>query len=125
VVHVQGPRQAPRVTSTFLHAVPMFFSITPLVTSSSPTSFAKRNGTRGKAKISLQKTYNSVLKEPDPVKVLPLLESAILVLERRFAEWGTEPGTKVELKAILKAISILQWRLSRLPKTQRNCRKSA
>jgi hypothetical protein len=34
--------------------------------------------------------------------------STITALERRFAEWGSDPGTPAELKALRKALSALQ-----------------
>jgi len=68
----------------------------------------------GKKKYRWQKTYNTVLHESDPAKRLPLIECAIVELERRFAELGDKLATEVELKAIFKATSTLRRRLSRL-----------
>ena len=71
----------------------------------------------GKKKYRWQKTYNTVLHESDRAKSLPLIERAIVELERRFAELGDKPATAVELKAIFKATSTLRQRLSRLKQT--------
>jgi hypothetical protein len=68
----------------------------------------------GKKKYRWQKAYNSVLHESDPAKTLPLIERALVELERRFAELGNEPATDVELNAIFKATATLRRRLSRL-----------
>ena len=68
----------------------------------------------GKKKYRWQKTFNSVLHESDPAKTFPLIERALVELERRFAELGDKPATEVELKAIFKATSTLRLRLSRL-----------
>ena len=68
----------------------------------------------GKKKYRWQRTYNTVLHESDRAKSLPLIERAIVELERRFAELGVKPATEVELKAIFKATSTLRQRLSRL-----------
>jgi hypothetical protein len=68
----------------------------------------------GKKMYRWQKTYKTVLHESDRAKSLPLIECAIVELERRFAELGDEPATAVELKAIFKATSTLRQRLSRL-----------
>ena len=68
----------------------------------------------GKKKYRWQKTCNSVLHESDPAKKLPLIEYALVELEKRFAELGDEPATALEMKAIFKAISTLRRRLSRL-----------
>ena len=67
-----------------------------------------------------QKTYNAVLHASDRAKTLPLIERALVELERRFAELGDQPATEVELKAIFKATSTLRQRLSRMQ--QRNVR---
>jgi hypothetical protein len=71
----------------------------------------------GKKKYRWQKTFNSVLHASDRAKTLPLIERALVELERRFAELGDEPATAVELKAIFKATSTLRRRLSRLQQT--------
>jgi hypothetical protein len=71
----------------------------------------------GKKKYRWQKTFNSVLHESDPAKTFPLIERALVELERRFAELGDKPATAVELKAIFKATSTLRQRLSRLQQT--------
>jgi len=71
----------------------------------------------GKKMYRWQKTYKTVLHESDRAKSLPLIECAIVELERRFAELGDEPATAVELKAIFKATSTLRRRLSRLQQT--------
>jgi len=68
----------------------------------------------GKKKYRWQRTYNTVLHKSDRAKSLPLIERALVELERRFAELGDKPATEVELKAIFKATSTLRQRLSRL-----------
>jgi hypothetical protein len=45
--------------------------------------------------------------ESDPIKVIGRIEYAMYALERRYAEWATDPGTPSELTAIQKCISAL------------------
>ena len=59
-----------------------------------------------------QLAYNAVRMESDSAKVFPLLWCAVMALERRSAEWDTEPGTKDEVSAVLESISTLRERLA-------------
>jgi hypothetical protein len=44
----------------------------------------------------------------DPVWLLGRIESRIAALERRYSQWGSDPGTPAELRAIQNALSALQ-----------------
>lgn len=61
-------------------------------------------------KRSWQAACYSALKEPDPDKALPLLESSLCQLEKRYAEWGSIPGTQEELDDLLRTIAALRQR---------------
>jgi len=50
----------------------------------------------------------AALGESHPARVLGRIERTITALERRYAEWGSHPGTPAELKAIRKALSALE-----------------
>jgi hypothetical protein len=50
------------------------------------------------------------ISESDPDKVIGRIEYALIAIERRYSEWGTNPGTSAELKAIQKCIAALQRR---------------
>ena len=63
---------------------------------------------------SWREAYESALMESDPIKVIGRIEYAMYALERRYAEWATDPGTPAELAAIQKCISAL----ARLTKQQ-------
>jgi len=52
--------------------------------------------------------YISALRESDPHKLLGRIEYAISAIERRYAQWGTDPGSAAELTAIKKCISTLR-----------------
>jgi hypothetical protein len=62
----------------------------------------------GRASHSWREPWASALAESDPSKLLGRIEYAIAVLERRYAEWESDPGTPAELKAIQKAIFSLE-----------------
>jgi hypothetical protein len=53
----------------------------------------------------------SALGESNPHELLGRIEYAITAIERRYAEWGTDPGTPAELNAIEKAIASLERQL--------------
>ena len=57
--------------------------------------------------------YEAALIESDPNKLIGRVEYALHVLERRYSEWGADPGTPAELSAIQKCISALRRLLSR------------
>lgn len=59
-----------------------------------------------------QLAYNAVRMESNPAKVFPLLWCAVMALERRSAGWDNEPGSKVEVWAVLESISTLRERLA-------------
>ena len=62
----------------------------------------------GRTRYAWREIYVSALEESDPEKRVALIKKATTALERRYAEWGSTPGTPAELKAIQKAISDLQ-----------------
>ena len=57
---------------------------------------------------SWREAYELALIESDPSKLIGRIEYALYSLERRYAEWGTDPGTPAELTAIQKCISALE-----------------
>lgn len=56
---------------------------------------------------SWREAYELALVESDPNKVIGRIEYAMYTLERRYSEWGTDPGTPAELAAIRTCISAL------------------
>ena len=60
------------------------------------------------ARLSWREACDSALQESDPKKLLGCIEYAITTLERRYAEWDTDPGTAAELNAIRKTILALE-----------------
>ena len=58
-----------------------------------------------------REAFLSALNETDTKKLPGRVEYAITALERRYAEWGGDPGTQAELNAIHRAISALERRL--------------
>ena len=64
-------------------------------------------------KYQWQPVCDAACKESDPKKLLPMLERAVVRLERRRAEWDNDPGTKAEVRAVLESISTLRERLAR------------
>jgi uncharacterized protein involved in exopolysaccharide biosynthesis len=50
----------------------------------------------------------AALGKSDPVWLLGRIESRIAALERRYSQWGSDPGTPAELRAIQNALSALQ-----------------
>lgn len=60
---------------------------------------------------SWQEAYTSALRESDPDKFIGRIEYAISTIERRYSEWGTDPGTPAELTALQKCISALKRRM--------------
>jgi biotin-(acetyl-CoA carboxylase) ligase len=65
----------------------------------------------GQRRYSWWKPYASALRESERKKMIACVEEAMNAMERRYAEWGNNPGTAAELKAIRKAISALQRRV--------------
>jgi hypothetical protein len=61
----------------------------------------------GRIRHSWRQAFLSVLDESDPEKLPGRVEYAIAALERRYADWGSDPGTPSELTAIQKALSAL------------------
>ena len=57
---------------------------------------------------SWREAYSLALRETDRTKLIGRIEYAIIAIERRYADWGTDPGTPAELTAIQKCISALQ-----------------
>jgi len=62
----------------------------------------------GRITHSWQEAYALAFRESDPDKLIGRIEYALIAIERRYSEWGTEPGTPAELRAIQKCISVLQ-----------------
>ena len=56
---------------------------------------------------SWREAYEWALMEADPCKLIGRIEYARNVLERRYSEWGIDPGTPPELMATQKYISAL------------------
>ena len=56
---------------------------------------------------SWREAYELALTESDPLKAFGRIEYAMYTLERRYSEWGTDPGTPAELAAIRTCISAL------------------
>ena len=56
---------------------------------------------------SWREAYELALMESDPIKVMGRIEYAMYTLERRYSEWGTDPGTPAELAAIRTCICAL------------------
>ena len=54
-----------------------------------------------------REAYEAALIETDPSKLIGRIEYALNALERRYADWGTDPGTPAELTAIQQCISAL------------------
>ena len=48
------------------------------------------------------------LRESDPKKLITRIEHAIAAIERRYAEWASNPGTPDELRLIRQTISHLE-----------------
>src|SRR5271169_2352634 len=61
----------------------------------------------GRVPHSWREAYASALRESDPNKLIGRIEYAITAIERRYSEWGTDPGTPAELTAIQTCISAL------------------
>ena len=70
---------------------------------------------------SWREAYELALIESDPTKLIGRIEYALYALERRYAEWGTDPGTPAELTAIRMCIAALE----RLMRQQQLGRQSA
>jgi hypothetical protein len=62
----------------------------------------------GRASHSWRELWASALAETDPSKLLGRIEYAIATIEKRYAEWESDPGTPAELKAIQNAICCLE-----------------
>lgn len=53
----------------------------------------------------------SALTESDPLKLLGCIEYALSALQRRYAEWDSDPCTSAELNSIRKTILALERHL--------------
>ena len=62
----------------------------------------------GPVRHSWQEDCAAALGESDPVWLLGRIENRITALERRYSEWGSDPGTPAELNAIKEALSALE-----------------
>ena len=60
-----------------------------------------------------QEACAAALSESDEGKLLPRVECAVNALQMRFAEWGDDPGSPEELKAILKSVRQMDQRISK------------
>lgn len=61
-----------------------------------------------RAKFAWREVCALALRESDPKKLITRIEHAIAAMERRYAEWPSNPGTPDELRLIRKTISRLQ-----------------
>jgi hypothetical protein len=57
---------------------------------------------------SWQKACAAALTESDTTKLLSRIEDVITAFERRYAEWGIDPGTPAELNAIRRSLSNIE-----------------
>jgi len=57
---------------------------------------------------SWQKACAAALTESDTTKLLSRIEDVITAFERRYAEWGIDPGTPAELNAMRKSLSNIE-----------------
>ena len=62
----------------------------------------------------------SALREYDPKKLITRIEHAIAAIERRYAEWASNPGTPDELRLIRETISRLEGLLQEKLLTNRS-----
>ena len=65
----------------------------------------------GRARYSWHEAYTLALSESDSGRLPGRIQYGILAIERRYAEWGSNPGTPAELSAIQKAIVALEGKL--------------
>jgi hypothetical protein len=70
-------------------------------------NWSQRSPSLGRLRHSWREAFLSALDESDPDELPGRIEYAIITLERRYAEWGSDPGTSAELNAIQKALSAL------------------
>jgi hypothetical protein len=66
---------------------------------------------------SWREAYELALMEADPGKLVGRIEYSLNALERRYSQWGIDPGTPAELMAIQKCFSALQRLLKEEPLT--------
>lgn len=64
---------------------------------------------------SWREAYELALIESDPSQLIGRIEYALNAVERRYSEWGADPGTPAELTAIQRAV----FSLGRLMKQER------
>lgn len=57
---------------------------------------------------SWQEACAAALTESNTTKLLSRIEAVITAFERRYAEWGIDPGTPAELNAIRKSLSKIE-----------------
>jgi hypothetical protein len=62
----------------------------------------------GRASYAWREVCVSALRESDPKKVIACIDDAITAIERRHAEWESNPGTPDELRLIRTTISGLE-----------------
>lgn len=67
----------------------------------------QRSPSLGRLRHSWREAFLSALDESDPHELPGRIEYAIITLERRYAEWGSDPGTSAELNAIQEALAAL------------------
>jgi hypothetical protein len=70
-------------------------------------NWSQRSPSLGRIRHSWRKAFLSALDESNPDELPGRIEYAITTLERRYAEWGSDPGTSAELNAIQEALSAL------------------
>ena len=61
-----------------------------------------------RANFAWREVCASALQESDPKKLIARIEHAIAAIERRYAEWSSNPGTPDELRLIRQTISHLE-----------------
>lgn len=64
---------------------------------------------------SWHEAYASAFTESDPSKLNGRIEYALNAIERRYSEWGSDPGTPAELTAIQKCICTLRRLMKQNP----------
>ena len=74
----------------------------------------------GPASYAWREVCASALRESDPKKLTARIEHAIAAIERRYAEWPSNPGTPEEMRLIRKTITGLKRLLQEKVLTNRS-----
>ena len=80
-----------------------------------PKNFEKPGPRRNSVRVahSWHESYASALTESDTTRLHGRIEYALNAIERRYSEWGSDPGTPAELLAIQKCICVLKRLMKR------------